>query len=94
MEPKDVMVIGSGKGKISGKQFGLMTRLEVRIRDSRRRVISRLCEAADLSVIRMVRRSFGPVLLGKLRPGEYRKLIPKEVKALKRSVNEKNIKLK
>lgn len=87
-------IIGSGKGLISGKQMGLMTRLEVRIRDSRRRVISRLCEAADLSVIRMVRRSFGPVLLGKLRPGEHRKLLMKEVKALKRGVNEKNIKRK
>lgn len=84
-------VIGSGKGLVSGKKYGPMTRLEVRIRDSRRRVITRLCEAADLSVIRMVRRSFGPVMLGRLRPGEHRKLIPKEVKALKRGVKEKNI---
>lgn len=85
-------VIGSGKGLISAKQVGRMTRLEVRIRDNRRRVISRLCEAADLSVIRMTRRVFGPVSLGNMRPGEYRKLLDKEVKALKRGVKEKNIK--
>lgn len=82
-----VEVVGSGKTQISSSEYGLMTRLEIRLRDSRHHVIRRMCEGANVDVVRMMRLSFGPVLLGKLRAGQHRRLTPKEIKALKRGVS-------
>lgn len=85
-------IVCSGRGDITRDQRGLMSRLEIRVRDSRHRVVRRVCEAAGLTVLRMSRRSFGPVLLGSLRSGGHRFLRPKEVKALKRGVSERTVK--
>lgn len=81
--------IGCGKTQLSANEVGMMTRLEIRLRDSRHHVIRRLCEGADVTVVRLQRQAFGPVLLGKLRPGQHRRLTPKEIKALKRGVSER-----
>lgn len=84
-------IVCSGRGDIARDQRGLMSRLEIRVRDSRHRVVRRVCEAAGLTVLRMSRRSFGPVLLGSLRTGGHRFLRPKEIKALKRGVSEHTV---
>lgn len=86
---QDVDVIGSGKLDVSSKEKGFISRLEIRMRDSRHHAVRRMCEAVGLDMIRMSRRAFGPVLLGSLRQGEQRKLTWKEIKALKRGVSDR-----
>jgi 23S rRNA pseudouridine2605 synthase len=51
---------------------------EVTITEGRKREVRRLCTALGLSVERLVRTRFGPVVLGDLPTGETRKLTPKE----------------
>jgi 23S rRNA pseudouridine2605 synthase len=51
---------------------------EVTIAEGRTREIRRLCEALGLEVERLVRVRFGPVVIGKLEPGEMRPLNAKE----------------
>jgi len=52
--------------------------LEITITEGRNREIRRFCDALGLSVERLVRTRFGPVLLGALRSGESRPLTGKE----------------
>jgi 23S rRNA pseudouridine2605 synthase len=52
--------------------------LEITITEGRNREIRRFCDALGLSVERLVRTRFGPVMLGSLRPGESRPLTGKE----------------
>ncbi|HEY8468577.1 MAG TPA: pseudouridine synthase [Longimicrobiales bacterium] len=60
------------------------TRLRVTMRDGRKRIVRRLLAAAGHPVRRLVRLSHGPVRLGRLRPGAWRRLTPAEVAALER----------
>jgi 23S rRNA pseudouridine2605 synthase len=41
-----------------------------------------MLEAAGHPVRRLFRRSFGPIQIGKLRPGKWRRLTPEEVASL------------
>jgi pseudouridine synthase len=52
--------------------------------EGRKREVRRMLEAVGLPVRRLVRTRVGPVLLGRLRPGELRDLSPEEVRALYR----------
>ena len=58
--------------------------LEIVLHEGRNRQIRRLCEEAGLTVARLKRVSVGQLELGKLRPGEYRRLTKDEVSLLKR----------
>lgn len=60
------------------------TRLRVTMRDGRKRIVRRLLAAAGHPVRRLVRLSHGPVRLGRLRPGAWRRLTPAELAALER----------
>ena len=51
----------------------------VGITEGKNREVRRLCKALDLFVQRLVRVRFGPVVLGKLAPGEWRPLSGKEL---------------
>ena len=62
------------------------TWLRITIREGRRREIRRMCEAVGHPVEKLVRVSFGPVELGRLRPGEWRPLAPREIESLRRVV--------
>ena len=59
--------------------------LEITIREGRKRQVRRMCEAVGHRVRRLERVGFGPLELGALRPGAYRKLTPAEVSALRRA---------
>ena len=41
-----------------------------------------MCEAVGHPVVRLQRVAFGPLELGNLRPGRWRRLAPQELKAL------------
>lgn len=57
-------------------------RLMMVMREGRRREIRRMLDEVGHPVKRLHRRTFGPVELGKVRPGEWRRLSPAEVRAL------------
>jgi len=67
----------------AGKAAGRLRELEVTLREGRNREVRRLCEAVGLRVETLVRTQYGPIGLGTLRPGEWRELTEKEVRALK-----------
>lgn len=84
-------LVDYGRWDISPKERTLMCLLEIRLRDCRHHVIRRICEAVGLSVVRMNRRSIGPILLDGIQLGKYRELRAKEIKALKRGVSERTL---
>ncbi len=57
--------------------------LHITIREGRNRQIRRMCEAANLRVLRLKRVSVGDLVLDKLPAGRWRHLTEKEVKYLK-----------
>jgi 23S rRNA pseudouridine2605 synthase len=64
---------------------GRESELELTIHEGRNRIVRRMCEAVGHPVKALQRVSFGPVTLGRLRPGDSRKLRPHEVDALRRA---------
>lgn len=60
------------------------TCLRITMRDGRKRIVRRMMAAAGHPVRRLVRLSHGPVRLGRLPPGGWRRLSPAEVAALHR----------
>lgn len=61
-----------------------ITRLRITMRDGRKRIVRRMMAAAGHPVRRLVRLSHGPVRLGRLAPGAWRRLSTREVEALHR----------
>ena len=57
-------------------------RLRIVLRTGWKRQVRRMCAAVGLRVTRLVRVRMGPLHLGRLRPGEWRELMPREVAAL------------
>lgn len=61
------------------------TLLEITITEGRNRQVRRMCEAVGHPVKRLVRTNLGPLQLGRLKPGTFRKLSLEEVRALYRA---------
>jgi pseudouridine synthase len=57
-------------------------RLALTLAEGRYREVKRLCRAVGLRVVRLVRVAYGPLRLGRLAPGGWRELTPREVAAL------------
>ncbi len=55
--------------------------LELTIHEGRKRQVKRMCEAVGHPVRSLQRVRFGPLTLGDLRPGAYRRLTPAELRA-------------
>jgi 23S rRNA pseudouridine2605 synthase len=72
--PADVEVLGASRG---------MARVRLVIREGRNRQVRRMLEAVGHPVRQLERTGFGPVRLGRLRPGGWRKLRPEELDALR-----------
>jgi 23S rRNA pseudouridine2605 synthase len=60
--------------------------LEITIREGRKRQVRRMCEAVGLRVVELERVAFGPLGLGRLEPGQSRRLKEAEVERLRRAV--------
>jgi 23S rRNA pseudouridine2605 synthase len=56
--------------------------LEITIHEGRKRQVRRMCKAVGHPVRQLERVAFGPLKLGSLRPGSYRRLSAKEIAAL------------
>ncbi|MZP28167.1 pseudouridine synthase [Heliobacterium undosum] len=65
------------------RREGGATWIEIKIHEGRKRQIRRMGDAIGHPVIDLERISFGPITLGKLKPGEVRPLTPAELRALK-----------
>ena len=74
VRPRNVDYRSLGKGKWE---------FEITVAEGRTREIRRLCAALNLEVERLVRVRFGPVTLGRLRPGATRHLTPHESRAIR-----------
>lgn len=62
---------------------GGRSEFEITITDGRKREVRRLCQALGLTVERLIRVRYGPVKLGKLKPGASRPLTSKEIQELR-----------
>ncbi|MDQ6817156.1 MAG: rRNA pseudouridine synthase [Actinomycetota bacterium] len=60
-------------------------KLEITIREGRKRQVRRMCERVGHPVMRLERVGIGPVELGDLRPGRFRRLGDEEVELLRES---------
>jgi len=56
--------------------------LEISIREGRNRQVRRMCDEVNLPVVRLTRVAIGDVVLGGLKPGQWRHLSKDEVKGL------------
>ena len=69
------------------RRQGGTTRLQIVMREGRKRQIRRVAAQLGYPVQRLVRQQIGPLQLGDLAAGTWRHLTPDEVKRLKQSVN-------
>lgn len=74
--PAEIQVASSSKQN---------TTLLVTLHEGRNRQIRRMCEAVGIDLLDLERISFGPIKLGSLPTGEYRKLSEKEIASLKKA---------
>ncbi len=79
--PANVVV----KEKEEGRVVLLIT-----IKEGRNRQIRKMCEAVGLEVARLRRISIGPLKLGMLKPGSWRKLTADELRALRNAIGKEN----
>ena len=82
-------------GPTQPARVGLLERVpggslvEITITEGRNRQVRRMFEAVGHPVTRLARRAIGPLELGRLKPGAYRKLSPTEVQSLYRASDTK-----
>lgn len=76
-QPAEVELLGSARG---------VSDLRLVIREGRNRQVRRMLAAIGHEVRELRRTAFGPVRLGRLKEGGYRRLRPDEVAALRRAV--------
>lgn len=80
VRPSDVRVLSAMQGPRPRSV------VEVQIHEGRKHVVRRMLEAAGHPVERLVRTAVGPIRLGRLAPGTYRRLSDAEVSSLYRAV--------
>jgi len=76
--PAEAEVVGAIRG---------MARVRLVIREGRNRQVRRMLEAVGHPVRQLERTGFGPVRLGRLRPGGWRKLRPEELETLREAAS-------
>ncbi len=85
--------LAEGRTRVAGlrieKRYRQSTLLEMVLEEGRNREIRRILARVGHKVLRLVRIAVGPVRLGNLAPGEYRRLSRQEVHALRRAAGQK-----
>ncbi len=66
---------------------GAQAVLSLVIREGRNRQVRKMCEAIGHPVVRLRRVRIGPITDDRIKPGEFRDLLPKEVHALKKAAS-------
>jgi 23S rRNA pseudouridine2605 synthase len=79
--PADADLLGTARG---------VSRVRLVIREGRNRQVRRMMEAVGHPVRELTRTAFGPVRLGRLRPGGWRKLRPEELTSLRAAAGLEN----
>jgi 23S rRNA pseudouridine2605 synthase len=74
--PAEVEIAGSVRGR---------TQVRLTIREGRNRQVRRMLEAVGHPVRDLQRTAFGPLRLGRLKEGDWRRLRPPEIEALRRA---------
>lgn len=64
--------------------------LRITIHEGRKRQVRLMCEALGLVAERLIRLRVGPIALDELRPGEHRRLTPREIARLRAAVDLKD----
>jgi pseudouridine synthase len=72
--PADVKII---------KKYKEYSIIQITLHEGKKRQIRRMCEALQVVLLDLQRVQFGPLVLGDLPIGKYRKLTPSEIKMLK-----------
>lgn len=63
--------------------------LRIVLKQGRKRIVRRMCEAVDFPLARLHRSRIGPLKLTGLKPGKSRALLPDEISRLKKAVADK-----
>ena len=75
-QPAEVELVGTARG---------LAQVRLVLREGRNRQVRRMLEAVGHPVKELTRTSFGPIRLGRLKPGSWRRLRPPEIAALKQA---------
>ena len=86
-EPVEVHLLNKPAGVVSTARdpHGRPTCTELVLREGRKRQVRRMCEAVGHRVVALERVAFGPLRLGRLAPGDSRRLSPAEVERVRRA---------
>ena len=76
-----------GRTAPAGARLAGPGRIELTIREGRKRQVRRMCEAVGHRVVELERIAFGPLRLGDLRPGAHRRLSKAEVERLRKAAS-------
>jgi 23S rRNA pseudouridine2605 synthase len=76
---------GNSKVRVLGTR-GSTSRVRLTLREGKNREVRRMFRAVGCRVLALRRMQYGTVVLGGLRPGQWRNLLPSEVAALRRAV--------
>lgn len=72
------------RGHTAGRGDKQTTLLTLTLHEGRNRQVRKMCAAVGHPVKRLARVRMGPIVLGALRPGQWRDLTPREIDALKK----------
>ncbi|MCB1182936.1 rRNA pseudouridine synthase [bacterium] len=72
--------------RLEPRRDGTTRQWVMELHEGRKRQIRRMFAAVGLKVVHLHRTAVGPIRLGLLRPGDFRRLAPDEVAALRRAV--------
>ena len=82
---RDGVELDDGRTAPAGARLAEPGVIEIRLREGRNRQVRRMCEAVGHRVVELQRVAFGPLRLGRLAPGGFRRLSPAEIERLRQA---------
>lgn len=80
LQPIEAKIIARGRKDLSGNVYSVLL---ITLHEGRNRQIRKMCEKCGITVMRLKRISVGPIELGSLESGKWRRLTDAEVSLLK-----------